>query len=100
MTAGSRPRVLRHVGALPVATIFENLEAGVNIDDILEWYDGPKRDQAEAVIEFVARSYAGGRPLNARSVRSVQPAAATRQHAPMTSSALKLRKGTALGKFR
>jgi hypothetical protein len=25
---------------MPVALIFENLEAGANIGDILEWYDG------------------------------------------------------------
>jgi uncharacterized protein (DUF433 family) len=41
---------------MPVATIFENLEAGANIDDILEWYDGLNRDQVKAVIEFAARS--------------------------------------------
>jgi uncharacterized protein (DUF433 family) len=41
---------------MPVATIFENLEAGANIDDILAWYDGLGRDQVKAVIEakFVA----------------------------------------------
>jgi uncharacterized protein (DUF433 family) len=41
---------------MPVATIFENLEAGANIDDILGWYDGLDRDQVKAVIEFAARS--------------------------------------------
>jgi uncharacterized protein (DUF433 family) len=41
---------------MPVATIFENLEAGASIDNILEWFDGLKRDQVEAVIDFVARS--------------------------------------------
>jgi uncharacterized protein (DUF433 family) len=41
---------------MPVATIFENLEAGASIDDILEWFDGLKREQVEAVIDFVARS--------------------------------------------
>jgi uncharacterized protein (DUF433 family) len=47
--------VLRNT-RMPVATIFENLEAGANIDDILEWYDGLNRDQVKAVIEFAARS--------------------------------------------
>jgi uncharacterized protein (DUF433 family) len=47
--------VLRNT-RMPVATIFENLEAGANIDDILEWYDGLDRDQVKAVIEFAARS--------------------------------------------
>jgi len=41
---------------MPVATIFENLEAGANLDEILEWYDGLDRDQVKAVIEFAARS--------------------------------------------
>jgi uncharacterized protein (DUF433 family) len=47
--------VLRNT-RMPVATIFENLEAGANIDDILSWYAGLDRDQVKAVIEFAARS--------------------------------------------
>jgi len=41
---------------MPVAAIFENLEAGANIDDILEWFEGLDREQVKAVIEFAARS--------------------------------------------
>jgi uncharacterized protein (DUF433 family) len=41
---------------MPVSTIFENLEAGANLDDIMEWYDGLDREQVKAVIEFAARS--------------------------------------------
>jgi len=41
---------------MPVSSIFENLEAGANIDDIMEWFDGLNRDQVRAVIEFAARS--------------------------------------------
>jgi len=41
---------------MPVATIFKNLEAGANIDDIMEWFDGLDREQVKAVIEFAARS--------------------------------------------
>jgi uncharacterized protein (DUF433 family) len=41
---------------MPVATIFENLEAGASIDDVLAWYDGLDRKQVQAVIEFAARS--------------------------------------------
>jgi len=41
---------------MPVATIFSNLEAGANIDDIMEWFDGLDREQVRAVIEFAARS--------------------------------------------
>lgn len=41
---------------MPVSAIFENLEAGANIDDILQWYEGLDREQVKAVIEFAARS--------------------------------------------
>ena len=41
---------------MPVSAIFENLHAGANIDDILEWYEGLDREQVKAVIEFAARS--------------------------------------------
>ena len=41
---------------MPVATIFENLEAGASIDDVLAWYEGLDRKQVQAVIEFAARS--------------------------------------------
>jgi len=41
---------------MPVSLIFENLETGASIDDILAWYDGLSRAQVKAVIEFAARS--------------------------------------------
>jgi uncharacterized protein (DUF433 family) len=41
---------------MPVSAIFENLEAGANIDDIMEWFDGLDREQVKAVIAFAARS--------------------------------------------
>jgi uncharacterized protein (DUF433 family) len=41
---------------MPVSAIFENLEAGANLDDIIKWYDGLDREQVKAVIEFAARS--------------------------------------------
>jgi uncharacterized protein (DUF433 family) len=41
---------------MPVAAIFENLEAGANIDDIVEWFDGVDREQVKAVIDFAAHS--------------------------------------------
>lgn len=41
---------------MPVATIFENLEAGASIGDILMWFDGLNREQVEAVIDFAACS--------------------------------------------
>lgn len=41
---------------MPVSAVFENLEAGANLDDILEWFDGLDREQVQQVIEFAARS--------------------------------------------
>ena len=41
---------------MPVATIFENLEAGANLDDIMSWYDGLDREQVKAVLDFAVRS--------------------------------------------
>jgi uncharacterized protein (DUF433 family) len=41
---------------MPVSAIFENLQAGANIDDIMEWFDGLDREQVKAVIVFAARS--------------------------------------------
>ena len=41
---------------MPVAAIFENIEAGASIDDIMEWFDGLDRKQVKAVIEFAVRS--------------------------------------------
>jgi uncharacterized protein (DUF433 family) len=41
---------------MPVSAVFENLEAGANIDDIMEWFDGLDREQVQAVIEFAVRS--------------------------------------------
>ena len=44
---------------MPVSAIFENLEAGASLDDIMEWFDGLNREQVKAVIEFAARSLDG-----------------------------------------
>lgn len=40
---------------LPVATIFENLEDGMTIDEIMEQFD-VTREQITAVLDFAARS--------------------------------------------
>ena len=50
---------------MPVSAIFGNLEAGANLDDIMEWYDGLDRGQVKAVIEF------GGHSLNKAPARPV-----------------------------
>jgi len=41
---------------LPVAAVFENLEDGVTIDELIELYAGLTRDHIRAVLEFAARS--------------------------------------------
>jgi uncharacterized protein (DUF433 family) len=41
---------------MPVSAIFENIEAGASINDLMEWFDGLDREQVKAVIEFAARS--------------------------------------------
>jgi uncharacterized protein (DUF433 family) len=40
---------------MPVATVFENLESGATIDEIMEWFE-VSREQIVAVLEFAARS--------------------------------------------
>ena len=41
---------------MPVAAISENIEAGANLDDIMEWFDGLDREQVKAVLHFASRS--------------------------------------------
>lgn len=40
---------------MPVSVVFDNLEAGATIDEIVEWFDVTP-EQVKAVIEFAARS--------------------------------------------
>ena len=40
---------------LPIATIFENLEDGMSIEEIMEQFD-VTREQVTAVLDFAARS--------------------------------------------
>jgi uncharacterized protein (DUF433 family) len=41
---------------MPVALIFENLEAGMTVDEVAQTYDGVSGDQIRAVLDFAARS--------------------------------------------
>jgi len=67
--------VLPGIG-MPVATIFENLEADASPDDILCCFDGLNREPVKAVIDFAARSLETpaqtrcARPFRARQARS------------------------------
>ena len=40
---------------MPVSTVFENLEAGATIDEIMDWFH-LTRQQIVSVLEFAARS--------------------------------------------
>jgi uncharacterized protein (DUF433 family) len=48
---------------MPVATVFENLEAGASIDEIIEWFD-ITREQVTEVLSFAARSLHAGNPAH------------------------------------
>jgi uncharacterized protein (DUF433 family) len=37
---------------MPVSAIFENIEAGASINDIMEWFDGLDRNQVNTVLHF------------------------------------------------
>ena len=41
---------------IPVAAVFENLEDGLSMDEIVALYDGRTREQVKAVLEFAAES--------------------------------------------
>ena len=47
---------------MPVTTVFENLEAGASIEDIMEWFD-VSREQVTAVLDFAARSLEAPAPV-------------------------------------
>lgn len=54
---------------MPVSTVFENLEAGASIEEIMEWFD-VTREQVVAVLKFVALSL-DTPPPGARSLTPV-----------------------------
>ena len=41
---------------MPVSAIFENIEAGASLDDLMEWFDGLDREQVKEVIRFATSS--------------------------------------------
>jgi uncharacterized protein (DUF433 family) len=42
---------------IPVAAVFENLEDGLTIEEIVQMFDGLKQEQVKAVLEFAAQSF-------------------------------------------
>jgi len=43
---------------IPVAAVFENLEDGLAIDEIVQMFDGLTREQVKEVLDFAAQSLA------------------------------------------
>jgi uncharacterized protein (DUF433 family) len=41
---------------IPVSAVFENLEDGLTVDDIVQMFDGLARDQVVTVLDFAAQS--------------------------------------------
>lgn len=41
---------------IPVSAVFENLEDGLTIDEIVQMFDGLARDQVVTVLDFAAQS--------------------------------------------
>ena len=54
---------------MPVSTVFENLESGASIEEIMEWFD-VTREQIVAVLDFAACSL-DAPPAAAHSLTSV-----------------------------
>jgi uncharacterized protein (DUF433 family) len=54
---------------MPVSTVFENLESGASIEEIMEWFD-VTREQIVSVLEFAARSLDAS-PPSTHSLASV-----------------------------
>jgi uncharacterized protein (DUF433 family) len=40
----------------PIYLIFENLEDGATVENIVEWYEGITSEQIQTVLEFAAHS--------------------------------------------
>ena len=51
---------------MPVSAVFENLEAGATVDEIVEWFSISK-EQVIEVLEFAARSVAAPVPVEPAS---------------------------------
>ncbi len=55
---------------MPVSLVFENLEAGATIDEIVEWFH-LDREQIVTVLEFAARSLDPSPPPQAPATSTV-----------------------------
>ena len=52
---------------MPMAAVFENLEVGSSIEEIIDQYD-VTREQIQAVLEFAARSLDAPPPISVGAV--------------------------------
>ena len=43
---------------VPVAALFENLEAGATVEEFLEWFQGVGREPVESVLKHAEQSLA------------------------------------------
>jgi len=41
---------------IPVSAVFENLEDGLTVDEIVRMFEGLRHDQVKTVLDFTARS--------------------------------------------
>jgi uncharacterized protein (DUF433 family) len=55
---------------MPVSIVFENLESGASIEEIMEWFH-VTREQVVAVLEFAARSLDPPVPVQSSSPQTV-----------------------------
>jgi uncharacterized protein (DUF433 family) len=55
---------------MPVSIVFENLESGASIKEIMEWFR-VTREQVVAVLEFAARSLDPPVPAHTSSTQTV-----------------------------
>ncbi len=51
---------------MPVATVFENLEAGLTVEEVIEEF-GDTREQINAVLHFAAESLAAPPPVHSQA---------------------------------
>ena len=51
---------------MPVSVVFENLQDGMTIDELIETYDGLTREHIQAALAFAAQSLQVPEPAHAR----------------------------------
>ena len=57
---------------MPVSAVFENLESGATVPEIMEWFH-LTREQVASVLEFAARSLDAPLPVRASTGKDARP---------------------------